>query len=99
MLLRSRVHGNPKQKPPDFTRAGDFANHIFPTRRKEFFTPFDAFQTLVMTRCFLVTMTVAIVDYSSDPLPWLEGQGVFGLVRVSGDAAGMVSYSSTWAVL
>ncbi len=28
--LRARVCGRPKQKPPDFTRAGDSANHIFP---------------------------------------------------------------------
>ena len=28
--LRARVCGRPKQKPPDFTRAEDSANQIFP---------------------------------------------------------------------
>ncbi len=31
--LCSRVHSRPKQKPPDFTRAGDSTNHIFPDRK------------------------------------------------------------------
>jgi hypothetical protein len=34
-LARACMHVRNKQKPPDFTRAGDIANHIFPDRKKQ----------------------------------------------------------------
>ncbi len=33
------ARGRAEQKPPDFTRAGDSANHIFPDKRKVPLTP------------------------------------------------------------